>query len=166
MQIHDPLPDISLPDLNGNIHNLSEYCGKLLLLVFWSAECPQSERVDLELEKYMQSWNDLVKIVRIASNRNEPLSMLKEVSELRGLKPIILDSDQEVADLLEAKTTPHCYIFNKNGNLVYQGAFDDLTFRRREAHEFYVLDVIKELLDGKNPAITETQPFGCSIVRY
>ncbi|HKZ43728.1 MAG TPA: redoxin domain-containing protein [Anaerolineales bacterium] len=166
MRIFDQVSKITLPDLfDGNL-SLTEFIGKPLLLVFWSAECPQSERADQELEKNKQSWHDSVKIVRIASNRNESLGMLREIADLRRLKPILWDKDQKAADLMDAKTTPHCFLFDKKGCLEYQGAFDDLTFRRREASQLFVVDAINAILDGKTPEITETQPYGCTIVRY
>jgi peroxiredoxin len=49
MQINQPAPDFDLLDLQGVFHKLSDYRGKIVIINFWSAECPHSERTDHDL---------------------------------------------------------------------------------------------------------------------
>ena len=54
MQLNQPAPDFELPDLQGNPHKLSDYRGKIVIVNFWSAECPHSERTDRYLVSLLE----------------------------------------------------------------------------------------------------------------
>jgi peroxiredoxin len=165
MQIDDPAPDFELPDLNGKPHKLSSYRGKLVMINFWSAECPHSERTDKHLLTLLEGWNGEVVLLPIASNRNESAEMVAESAKARGIPQVLIDSEHVVADLYAALTTPHIFILDRDGILCYRGAVDDITFRQREATRFFVKEAIEALLRGDLPASSETLPYGCTIVR-
>ncbi|MBK7316728.1 redoxin domain-containing protein [Candidatus Villigracilis affinis] len=50
MQINQSAPDFELPDLDGNLHRLSHYRGRIVIVNFWSCECPHSERTDKAID--------------------------------------------------------------------------------------------------------------------
>ena len=56
IQLGQPAPDFELPDLQGQPHRLSELRGRVVVLNFWSAECPWAERADQVWEAYRQEW--------------------------------------------------------------------------------------------------------------
>ena len=62
-------------------------------------------------------------------------------------------------------TTPHIFVLDRDGIVRYRGAVDDVTFRRREASQFFLRDVVEALLKGKVPELSETPAYGCTIVR-
>ncbi|MDX1377503.1 MAG: hypothetical protein R3307_01540, partial [Anaerolineales bacterium] len=78
---------------------------------------------------------------------------------------VLLDTDQVVADLYGAVTTPHVFLVDGDGILRYRGAVDDVTFRNRKANRFYLNEAVESLLDGHLPARTEMPAYGCTIVR-
>jgi peroxiredoxin len=158
-------PDFCLPDLDGKMHCLKDYRGKVVLINFWSAECPQSTRVDEVLSAHQESPGAQVVFMRIASNKNETLEELKVAASGRGASLVLRDEHQEVADLYAARTTPHCYLVDANGLLRYQGAFDDVTFRLRKATQQYAIAALEDILGGREPHPAETTPYGCTIVR-
>ncbi|GAB4422067.1 MAG: thioredoxin family protein [Anaerolineales bacterium] len=165
LELNTPVPDFTLPDLAGNIHILSDYRDKIVIINFWSAECPHSERTDKELLDYLKDWNEQVALLSIASNGNKAPEMLAAAARRRGLQPVLTDPDHSVADRFDALTTPHIFIVDESGILRYRGAFDDVTFRQREPTRNYLKEAIEALLEKRPPAVTETQPFGCTIAR-
>jgi peroxiredoxin len=161
-----PAPDFTLPGLDGRRYHLAERGGRIIILNFWSAECPWSERADTEILASLLKWGAQVLYWPIAANRAEPLEQQRQVAESRGLPQLLLDSDQQVADLYQAQTTPHFFVVDGNGILAYQGALDDVTFRRREPTRAYLHDAVTALLAGRRPDPASTDPYGCTIVRF
>ncbi len=164
--INQPAPKFSLPDLQGKLHPLHAALGQIVILNFWSAECPHAARVDAELTGYLQSWGPGAMLLSIASNTNEPLDLLDQVAALRGLPVVLLDAEEKIADLYGALTTPHLFVIDVKGILRYQGAFDDVTFRQRTPTRHFLRDAVESLIAGALPSPAETQPYGCAIVRY
>jgi len=164
--IRQPAPDFQLPDLHGVIHHLQSNRGRNTVINFWSAECPWAERADRDLLVYLQDWGEAVSLWSIASNANEPPEQLKQVANERGLPLLLYDVDHQVADLYNAQTTPHLFVVDAEGLLRYQGAFNDVSFRKRTPTRFYLRQAVEALLAGRDPDPDQTSPYGCTIVRY
>ena len=165
MQPNEPAPDFELPDLEGIPHKLSDFREKIVIVNFWSAECPHSERTDQYLTGLLERWNGEVVMLSIAANRNESVQMVAEAARARRITKILVDSQQVVADLYEAVTTPHAFVIDRTGILRYRGAVDDITFRRRQATRLFLRDAVEALLQGALPELNETPAYGCTIVR-
>ena len=166
MELGKTAPNFTLNALDGSKHSLADYRGKLTVINFWSAECPHAARVDLGLAPLLEQWGGEVQLLQIASNGNEPLSMLRDVAHERNSPGIILhDPKSEVADLYAATNTPHIFIVDVAGKLQYHGAYDDVSFRLRTPTQNYVQDVAHALLNGSKPEVTSVPAFGCTIVR-
>jgi len=165
MQLNEPAPDFELLDLQGVCHTLSDYHGKIVILNFWSAECPHSERTDHHLMDLLERWNGEVALLSIAANRNESVQLVTEAAKVRHIPVLLMDSDHIVADLYEALTTPHVFVADREGILRYRGAVDDITFRRREATRFFLQEAVEALLIGRLPELSEVPSYGCTIVR-
>lgn len=165
MQLNEQAPDFELADLQNTPHRLHDYRGKIVVLNFWSAECPHSARTDRHLQDLLEPWQNRVVILPIASNQNESLQMLQEAAQERGMQTILVDSEQVVADLYEAQTTPHVFVIDQKGTLCYRGAVDDITFRQRRARRFFLREALEALLEGRQPELGETLAYGCTIVR-
>ncbi|MCS6993787.1 MAG: redoxin domain-containing protein [Anaerolineales bacterium] len=165
MNLNAPAPDFALPDLEGTLHRLSDYRGRVVVINFWSAECPWSEQSDAELQQESEAWNGRVVLLRVASNVNESEEQIRQTARLRGLNLILKDTGAMVADLYAAQTTPHCFVIDPEGLLRYCGAFDDRTFRKRTASRIYLREAVNAVLAGHLPEPQETAPYGCTIVR-
>jgi hypothetical protein len=129
MQLGHPTPDFSLLDLSGQIHRLNDYRGWIVILNFWSAECPHAARVDREMGTYLREWGERVALLTVAANANESEAQVAAAAPQRGLGPVLLGSRSGVPDEYEAQTTPHLFVVDADGILRYRGAFDDVTFR-------------------------------------
>ena len=165
MQLNEPAPDFELLDLQGVSHKLSDYRGKIVVIKFWSAECPHSERTDHYLSNLLGRWNGSVVLLSVAANQNEPVPMLAEASRSRNIPSVLLDSTHRIADLYEAFITPQVFVLDPEGILRYRGAVDDITFRHREARRFFLQEAVEALLQGRLPELSETPAYGCAIVR-
>lgn len=165
MQINQKAPDFRLPDLQGNFHSLSDLLGRIVIINFWSAECPHSERGDRSTMACLVQWGQEVQLLSVASNRNESAAMIEEAARARRLPLVLIDADHAVADLYEAVTTPHVFVVDRAGILRYRGALDDVTFRQRKATRFFLEEAVEALLEDRMPELQETRAYGCAIVR-
>jgi peroxiredoxin len=165
MEINQPVPDFELPDMDGKLYRLSDYRGKIVIVNFWSCECPHSERTDGTIMSKLTHWGADVVMLTIAANRNESAGAVKEAGKMRGLPVVLLDADCRVADLFEAQATPHVFIVDREQILRYRGAVDNVTFRQRAAIRFFLDEAVESLMDGRLPNPAETLAYGCAIVR-
>ena len=165
MQINEPAPNFELPDLQGKTHTLGDYRGKIVIVNFWSCECPHSERTDKQIMESLAKWNEEVELLSIAANQNESTQSVEEAARSRSLPTVLIDAGHVVADMYEAVTTPHVFVVDKDGILRYRGAVDDVTFRNRTVSRFFLDEVVGSLISGHFSPLTETISYGCTIVR-
>jgi len=163
--LNEPAPDFELPDLDGNAHRLSDYRGKIVVVNFWSCECPHSERTDRSTMACLVQWGTRVVLLPIAANRSESIFSMKEAVNARRLPMVLIDAEHVVADLYGAVSTPQVFVVDQDGVLRYRGAVDDVTFRQKKATRFFLEEAVEALLEGHLPTLTETPAYGCAIVR-
>lgn len=161
-----PSPDITLADLAGKKHRLKDYRGKIVIINFWSAECPWTKRTDEAILPMLQVWGDKVVLLSIASNANETIDEITQTASEWGVELILLDTDQATAKAYGALTTPHMFVVDTQGVLRYQGAFDDVTFRQRESTVNYLHRSVEALLSDELPELGEVPSYGCTVVYH
>lgn len=160
-------PDFTLNDLEGAPHTLSAQRGRIVVVNFWSAECPWSRRGDEIIAGRLPAWSQQgVAVWGIASNASEPEYEIRaELADRGTAYPILLDPGHAVADRYGAITTPHLYLVDAQGIVRYTGALDDATFSARQPRTFYLENAIAAVLAGRDPDPAETPGYGCAIVR-
>jgi peroxiredoxin len=166
VQVGQPAPDFSLPDLEGISNRLSDLRGTIVVLNFWSATCPWAQVADEAIAAIEVLRDERIVLWPIASNVDETPEQIRDVAKERGLPFVLLDAGHAVADLYEAVTTPHVFVVDAEGILRYRGSVDDTSFRQRSPTKNYLADVLSALLEGREPAPTETPGYGCAIVRF
>lgn len=77
----------------------------------------------------------------------------------------VLDTKDVLADAFGANRTPECFLFDKDGKLIYHGAIDDSPGKTDNVKKNYLKDAIDEMVAGKNITIKESRSVGCSINR-
>jgi len=164
-RIGRPAPDFALPDLAGSPHRLEAMCGRILVLVFWAADCTHSERANRALAVLRPGWGERVEVWWVASNPNESLDRLREAAHGEQIGPVLVDGDQAVAELYGAAATPHVFVIGADGALRYAGAPDDVALRTPTPTRAYLAQAVEALLAGREPDPAETPPFGCALVR-
>ncbi len=167
-ELGKPAPDFSLQDQNGKTISLSDYQGKIVVLEWFNNECPYVQRHYRE-----QTMNKLVDayapkgVVWLAINSTAGKTNQDNkaaASELGVNHPILNDSAGTVGHEYGAKSTPHMFIIDKAGNLVYTGAIDnDRDGDRTEGKVNYVQKALDELLAGKPVSEPRTRQYGCTV---
>ncbi len=161
-----------LTDLNGKVHSLDQYKGKVVVLEWINPNCPFSDRQ--AREKTMVDLNKKYgQVVWLGINSTNPkhTDYLKPADHLDWAKkngiayPILYDPTGSVGHAYGAKTTPHMFILDGKGILAYNGAIDDDPSGRKAkpARVNYVDTGLTAELAGRalDPAVT--QPYGCSV---
>ena len=78
----------------------------------------------------------------------------------------LLDSNGQIGHLYEAKTTPHMFIINPQGQVIYNGAIDDKSTSDPSdinGAKNYVSEALQEAKAGQPVAVATTRPYGCSV---
>lgn len=166
LEIGKSAPTFSLPDLSGKTIKLTDFLGSIVVVNFWSAECPWAERADIEILALQADWGEKVVVLSIASNANEPQELLDQVAMSRKLDCVLYDSDQQVAKLYSAQFTPHIFVLDGSSLLQYQGAFDDVTFRQPKPTRNYLDEAVSALLARQTPEVNQAPAYGCTVVYY
>ncbi|HUN81125.1 MAG TPA: redoxin domain-containing protein [Phycisphaerae bacterium] len=171
-KIGEPAPNFTLKDSEGNEHRLSDYAGKVVVLTWFNSDCPfvklHYEKQTTVVDLYNSYKSKNVAVLAINSTNPKNPSYGKDSAAKKNWKidfPILVDSDGKVGRMYGAKTTPHCFVIDKNGILAYAGAMDNDPKNEKtgSAKENYVREAVDSLLAGKKVATTETKPYGCSV---
>lgn len=161
------LVDLVLPDMNGKSVRVQDHMKEVLVIDFWSAECPISRQYDPYFNGFMQSYGPKgVGFVAIDSNEYDDPALILHAIRDRGIKfPVLRDEGNRVADYFGAVTTPHVYVFDRNGRLQYRGAVDDITFKNKVMTISYLEEAVDALLLEREVATRRSEPYGCTINR-
>lgn len=182
LALGDALPkDLTLRDLAGKAHKLGDLRGKIVVLHFWSATCPWEVVAEPKINALATDYEKKgVVVLGVAANAGEigeapdakafadqdeaarPYPKLrKKVAEVGVNHAILADHGAVLGKLLDGRTTPHLYVFDKEGVLRYTGALDDDgKGKSPERAANYVRNAVDALLDGKPVEVASTQPYG------
>jgi len=169
VKLGEAVPDFELKDTAGTSHKLSGYKGNIVMIHFWSATCPFVLRYDEQLKQITEDYQKQgVVVLGIDSNTDEKIEDIKKVAEARKVNyPIFLDPGNKVADQFGAITTPHVFILDKEGKLIYEGAVDDQGWSEdHKPEKFYVRNALGQVLKGEAVTVSKTKSVGCTIKRF
>ncbi len=175
-QVGQPAPDFTATDIHGQEVKLSSYKGKNIVLEWTNHECPfvvkhySAGNMQATQNKAREMGVEWITIVSSAPGTQGHISpeQAKTMLTEQGANPStkILDESGMIGKLYGAKTTPHMYVVNAEGTLVYAGAIDDNSSPNPETIEGatnYVLSALEALAAGQNIETAQTQPYGCSV---
>ncbi|MBL8862505.1 MAG: thioredoxin family protein [Planctomycetes bacterium] len=174
-ELGKPAPDFELKDLDGKVVKLSDHKGKIVVLEWFNPECPFVVRNYGENGSLRGQAARLAKdgVVWISINSGAEGKQGTGIEKNRKAKTswkmehaLLLDEKGEVGRRYEAKTTPHMYVIDAKGVLVYRGAIDNAPSGKPEADEKlvnYVDAAIADLKAGKPVAKADTKAYGCSV---
>ncbi|MCP4257681.1 MAG: redoxin domain-containing protein [Planctomycetes bacterium] len=162
-------PDFELNSFDGKTVKLSDYRGKIVVLEWFNMECPfsryhyQTKNTMAQLaEKYKNK--NVVWLAVNSTNHTTPAANKTFTQKHKLAFPILDDRSGKVGRAYGAKTTPHIFIINARGRIVYDGAIDDSPMgKKKEGVVNYVDNVLAELTTGKAVSTTSTKPYGCSV---
>lgn len=172
----NPAPEFSLADTHGKRHSLSGYRGKFVVLEWVNFDCPfVAKHYDTGNMQSLQKRYTGKGVIWLSINSsapgkqgNYPPERVNELLKEKGATPVayLIDSDGRVGTTYGAKTTPHMFIIDPKGVLVYAGAIDDKpTTDRKDVKGAanYVQSALEEAMSGKPVSVAFTKSYGCSI---
>lgn len=170
--VGEKAPGFELQALSGQTHSLADFQGKTVVLEWVNPNCPFSDRHAREgTMTALADEHDEVVWLGINSTNPGHRNFLQpaehaEWAEKNGVDYAILyDRTGEVGQAYGAKTTPHMFIIDADGTLVYDGAIDDDPPGRRAPAERnnYVDGGLTELASNTAVDPSTTKPYGCSV---
>lgn len=175
-EVGKPAPEFTATDTKGTEHKLSDFKGKTVVLEWNNPECPYvvkhyGAKNMQDLQKTATA-DGVVWLTVNSSAAGKQGNMTGEVADKyvadQGAAPTayILDAAGTIGKLYDAKTTPHMYVINPEGVLVYAGAIDsDDSFKPEtiKGSTNYVTAALQSIKDGKPVAQASTKPYGCGI---
>lgn len=168
VKIGEPVPEFTLNDTEGKSVKRTDFNGSILMVVFWSANCPFSKRYDPRVNQIVKDYQSKnVKVVGIDSNSTENLEEIKKAIKARDLQfPILIDPSNLIADQYGAITTPHVFIIDESGLLVYEGSIDDQGWSdKNPITAQYARAALDATVTDEILVTPVTKPFGCTIKR-
>jgi peroxiredoxin len=168
-------PDFTATDINGKTHKLSEYKGKIIVLEAYNLDCPFCRNhfrsgAMQELQGQLTDKGVIWLVVNSTGAHNpgyrDPQRAKQEWKEQKMKATAWIDDHSgDVGKKYGMRTTPHMFVIDKGGTLVYQGAIDDRASPEgdpRTAHN-YVKETVTKLLAGEKVAPSQTKPYGCGV---
>jgi len=169
-------PDFSVADANGKTVKLADYKGRFVVLEWTNPECPfVRAQYGAETMQALQKEAGGKDVVWLSVNSTNQASgeyktgaQMKQWMAQKGAaqSAILIDSTSAVGRAYDAKTTPHMFVIDPAGRIVYAGAIDDKRSAResdRKTANNYVRAALNEALAGKAVTVANTTPYGCSV---
>ena len=169
-------PDFTLKDTSGTEHTLSSFKGKYVVLEWVNYGCPFVKKFysNGDMQALQKEWTgkDIVWLSICSSAPGKQGYMTtEEAVETNKEKDAsgtayLIDDDGTVGKLYGAKTTPHMYVVDPEGTLIYQGAIDSVRSTNSAdipGAENYVVNALNAAMAGEAVDPASTQPYGCSV---
>ena len=176
VNVGQPAPDFTGLDSYGKQHSLSQYKGKTVILEWTNHDCPYVKKHynsgNMQALQKDATANGIVWLSIISSSPGKQGHIsgkqANELSASRNASPtaVILDESSEIGLLYGAKTTPHMYIVDKSGQLVYMGGIDDTPSKDEDdisKSKNYVRAALDEMAASQAIKKSITRPYGCSV---
>ncbi|UCD50792.1 MAG: thioredoxin family protein [Phycisphaerales bacterium] len=164
-------PQFELDSFDGRTVSLSQYKGRVVVLEWFNMDCPFSKyhyetkptMVDLA-KKYQDK--EVVWLAINSTSSTGPEANRAFAKQYKLPFPILDDRSGRVGRAYGARTTPHLFVIDKRGNIVYNGAIDSSPMGKVVEGATpinYVDQALAAVLAGREVATPATAPYGCSV---
>ena len=175
-KVGEMAPNFTGTDSNGKTHQLIDFKGKSVVLEWVNFECPfvkkhyKSGNMQSLQKKY--TGEDVIWLSVNSSAKGKQGYLTPEEANTsmkeRNAAPtaMLLDSTGEIGKMYNAKTTPHMFVINTEGKIVYMGAIDDNDSSNPEDAKTannYVATALDAIKSGSAITVASTDPYGCSV---
>jgi peroxiredoxin len=174
-EIGKPAPAFTGVDIHGRTHQLSDYKGKVVVLEAYNSDCPfvgnhYRSGAMQDLQKELTAKGVVWLLVDSVNSNNfshrTPEQARAEWQEKKIQATAWLDDSAGIiAKAYGMKTTPHMFVIDQKGTLVYDGAIDDRPRPNGDPRTArnYVREAVEKTLAGEKVEVTETKPYGCAV---
>ena len=166
-----PGADAARTSVTGQSTSIAAAAGSAgTVVVFWSNQCPWVEKYNGRFAQVVSDFSDRG-IGFVLINSNDVAAFPQESSEESArvaskLSPgltYLSDPKAEIATAFGAERTPHIYLFDGAGELVYVGTIDDSPGDPANVKTSYLRDALDAVASGRAVAVPKTKAFGCTI---
>lgn len=170
-----PAPGFEVTDLAGKPASLADYKGKTIVLEWNNFSCPfvkkhyGSGNMQALQKKYGKDvvWLVVNSTAKTATDYAAPALLQRQLRDYDAAPArYLMDTPGEMGLAYGAKVTPHMYIIDAGGKVVYNGAIDDKRSTNPEdirTSKNYVAAALDEIRAGKPVSVSSTTPYGCSV---
>ena len=174
-EIGKPAPDFTATDINGKTVHLADYKDKVVVLESYNQDCPYCHNhfatgAMQELQKDMTAKGVVWLMVNSVNPRNgshrTPEQARAEWTEQKLNATAWLDDGSgAIGKAYGMLTTPHMFVIDKTGTLVYDGAIDDQADPSHDPRKArnYVREAVGKVLAGEKVEVAKTKPYGCAV---
>lgn len=169
-------PEFKGTDSNGETHTLSQYRGKYVVLEWANQGCPYDQKhyMSGNMSALQREWTAKgvvwLSVLSSAPGEQGNVTPAQENAYLKKVKAAptaaLLDPAGTIGRLYQAKTTPHMFVIDPEGKLIYQGAIDDkptTDFADVKTAHSYLNAALTAAMEGKPVLVATTRPYGCSV---
>jgi thiol-disulfide isomerase/thioredoxin len=167
------LPSVEAPLLHvdGRTVTLKQLTGPTgTVILFWSNRCPWVDKYEERVQSLVPKFrDDGIRFVRVNANDatdwpSESRAASKTRAEKRDyVAPYVRDTTASLARALGATRTPHAFVFDGDGTLVYVGAVDDSPGDPGRVSSSYLRNALQALVNDSAPPVSKTKAFGCTL---
>ncbi len=173
--VGQPAPDFTLLDTTGKPVRLSDFKGKNVVLEWNNPGCPfvrkhyQGNMQALQKEATAEGavWLAINSTETAAGDHLKPADLAAWMTQQNAApSATLMDEEGKVGQAFAARVTPHMYIVNAQGLLVYAGAIDSIASARVadiEKATNYVRQALGEIKAGKPVSVATSRAYGCTI---
>lgn len=174
--VGSPAPAFTLTDTKGKQHTLADFKGRYVVLEWVNLGCPfvkkhyESGNMQQTQKKAVEKgvvWLSVCSSAKWKQGHMSPSDWNEEIADRKmSSTAVLIDESGEVGRAYGAKTTPHMYVVNPEGILIYKGAIDDKPTTNKDTipgARNYVLAALDESMAGKPVSTASTPPYGCSV---
>ena len=168
-----PNPEVKMKDISGKEISFKEAMKQNGLLVMFSCNtCPfviKHQQKTKEVAGHALTNN--IGVILLNSNEasrdgNDSFEAMKEYASEQGYKwNYAVDKDSKMANAFGATMTPECFLFNKDGKLLYHGAINNKPRDPNNGDKEYLKQAMDEMIAGKTISQSTYPQYGCSIKR-
>ena len=175
VEVGKPAPDFTGTTIDSKTVHLSDYKGKIVVIESYNSDCPYCNNqyktgAMPELQKDLAAKGVVWLIVNSVNPHNDSHRTPAQAKQERVDKKItadawIDDSSGQIGHLYGMLTTPHMFVINKDGTLVYDGAIDNVPDPKHDPAKArnYVKEAVDDLQAGKPIEVSQTKPYGCGV---
>jgi peroxiredoxin len=175
-RVGEKAPELAATDSNGVRHTLAEYAGKYVVLEWHNNGCPyvRKQYNTGNMQKLQKEWTARgvvwLTVISSAPGQQGYVTGAEENAYLKQVDAAptaaLLDPTGQVGHRYDAKTSPHMFIVNPSGTLIYNGAIDDRPTTDPASvpgAKNYVSQALTEAMAGKAVSVPTSRPYGCSV---
>jgi len=176
VKVGDLAPDFTGTDSNGNTQTLSSYKGKYVVLEWSNRDCPYTRKhySSGNMQSLQKEWTAKgvvwLTILSSAAGQEGYVTASEENAQIAKVHAAptaaILDPKGTIGREYEAKTTPHMFVIDPSGKVIYAGAIDDHPTADVEDIKIsknYVSEALTQAMAGGAVTTSYTRPYGCSV---